>query len=111
MDMSAANMIAQVESLPELIRSEFDELDARVRRLLNHNEYLSVKRIVLTGCGDSHMASVASELAFEQVAGVPTDGADSDAGRALCRAVLRAYVCAQPAGRGHLRLRNGCAHA
>ena len=49
MDMSAANMIAQVESLPELIRSEFDELDARVRRLLNHNEYLSVKRIVLTG--------------------------------------------------------------
>jgi glucosamine--fructose-6-phosphate aminotransferase (isomerizing) len=73
MDMSAANMIAQVESLPELIRSEFDELDARVRRLLNHNEYLSVKRIVLTGCGDSHMASVASELAFEQLTGVPTD--------------------------------------
>ena len=73
MDMSTANMIAQVESLPELIRSEFDELDARVRRLLNHNEYLSVKRIVLTGCGDSHMASVASELAFEQLTGVPTD--------------------------------------
>jgi len=73
MDMSAANMIAQVESLPELIRGEFDELDTRVRRLLNHNEYLSVKRIVLTGCGDSHMAGLASELAFEQIAGVPTD--------------------------------------
>jgi glucosamine--fructose-6-phosphate aminotransferase (isomerizing) len=73
MEMSAANMIAQVESLPELIRSEFDELDVRVRRLLNHNEYLSIKHLVLTGCGDSYMASVASELAFEQVAGVPTD--------------------------------------
>jgi glucosamine--fructose-6-phosphate aminotransferase (isomerizing) len=73
METTAANMIAQVESLPELIQSEFDELDARARQLLNHNEYLSVKRVVLTGCGDSHMASVASELAFEQVAGIPTD--------------------------------------
>jgi glucosamine--fructose-6-phosphate aminotransferase (isomerizing) len=73
MDMEAANMIAQVESLPELIRTQFDELDARVRRLLNHEEYLSVKRIALTGCGDSHMAGVASELAFEQLSGVPTD--------------------------------------
>lgn len=73
MEMSAANMIAQVESLPELIREEFDALDARVRRLLNHNEYLSVKRVVLTGCGDSHMASVATELTFEQIAGVPTE--------------------------------------
>lgn len=72
MENSAANMVAQVESLPELIRSEFDALDARVRRLLNHNEFLSVKRVVLTGCGDSHMASVATELTFEQVAGVPT---------------------------------------
>ncbi len=44
METTAANMIAQVESLPQLIHSEFDELDARVRRLLNHNEYLSVTR-------------------------------------------------------------------
>ena len=49
MEMSAANMIAQVESLPALIQGEFDELDAQVRRLLNHNEYLSVKRVLLTG--------------------------------------------------------------
>ena len=73
MDMSAANMIAQVESLPDLIRTQFDELDVRVRRLFNHEEYLSIKRIALTGCGDSHMAGVASELAFEQLSGVPTD--------------------------------------
>lgn len=67
------NMVAQVESLPELIRSEFDALDMRARRLLDHNECLSVKRIVVTGCGDSHMAGVAAELAFEQVAGIPTE--------------------------------------
>ncbi len=71
--MSAANMIAQVESLPELIRSEFDQLDAGARRLLNHNECLSVKRIVIAGCGDSHMAGVAAELSFEQLAGIATE--------------------------------------
>ncbi|GMV27789.1 MAG: glucosamine-6-phosphate deaminase [Phycisphaerae bacterium] len=66
-------MVAQVESLPELIRSEFQALDARVRRLLNHEEWLSVKRVVITGCGDSHMAGLAAELAFEQLAGIPTE--------------------------------------
>ena len=70
--MTAATMIAQVESLPELIRGEFDRLDASARRLLNHNECLAVKRIVIAGCGDSHMAGVAAELSFEQLAGIAT---------------------------------------
>jgi glucosamine--fructose-6-phosphate aminotransferase (isomerizing) len=73
MTQDAKNIIAQVESLPELIRDEFDTLDMRARRLLNHNECLSVKRIVIEGCGDSHMAGLAAELAFEQVAGIPTE--------------------------------------
>jgi glucosamine--fructose-6-phosphate aminotransferase (isomerizing) len=73
MTQSAQNIIAQVESLPELIRTEFETLDMRARRLLNHNECLSVKRIVITGCGDSHMAGLATELAFEQIAGIPTE--------------------------------------
>jgi glucosamine--fructose-6-phosphate aminotransferase (isomerizing) len=66
-------MIAQVESLPGLVRDELKTLDARVRRLLDHNECLSVKRIVITGCGDSHMAGVATELAFEELAGIATE--------------------------------------
>jgi glucosamine--fructose-6-phosphate aminotransferase (isomerizing) len=73
MTQDAKNIIAQVESLPELIRSEFETLDMRARCLLNHNDLLSVKRIVITGCGDSHMAGLATELAFEQVAGIPTE--------------------------------------
>jgi glucosamine--fructose-6-phosphate aminotransferase (isomerizing) len=72
-EQDAKNIVAQVKSLPELIRSEFETLDMRVRRLLNHNECLSVKRIVITGCGDSHMAGLAAELAFEQIAGIPTE--------------------------------------
>ena len=73
MEQDAKNIVAQVKSLPELIRSEFETLDMRVRRLMNHNECLSVKRIVITGCGDSHMAGLAAELAFEQIAGIPTE--------------------------------------
>src|SRR5918997_44128 len=73
MKQDAKHIITQVESLPELIRTEFETLDMRVRRLLNHNECLSVKRIVITGSGDSHMAGLATELAFEQIAGIPTE--------------------------------------
>lgn len=71
--MTENAMIAQVESLPELIRSEFKDLDARARTVLTHDELLSTKRVVITGCGDSHMAGVATELAFEQIAGLPTE--------------------------------------
>lgn len=73
MTQDAKNIIAQVESLPELIRTELETLDMRARRILNHNELLSVKRVVIEGCGDSHMAGLAAELAFEQVAGIPTE--------------------------------------
>lgn len=66
-------MLAQVESLPDMIRSEFKAVDHRVRLVLDHDECLSVKRIVITGCGDSHMAGVATELAFEKLAGIPTE--------------------------------------
>ena len=67
------NMLAHVESLPDMIRKEFKEVDRRVRLVLNHDECLTVKRIVITGCGDSHMAGVAAELAFEKLARVPTE--------------------------------------
>ncbi|MBV7327209.1 SIS domain-containing protein [Chloroflexi bacterium TSY] len=71
--MTENSMIAQVESLPALVRTELDTLDGRVRRLLDHNEILSTKRVVTTGCGDSHMAGLATELAFEELAGIPTE--------------------------------------
>ncbi len=71
--MNATNIVRQVESLPDLIRKHFDELDALVRRVLDFNEFLSVKRVVVTGCGDSYMAGLATELAFEQIARLPTE--------------------------------------
>jgi glucosamine--fructose-6-phosphate aminotransferase (isomerizing) len=71
--MTDNTMTAQVESLPDLIRAEFNTLDSRVRLLLDHNDCLSIKRIVITGCGDSYMAGLAAELAFERLAGIPTE--------------------------------------
>ncbi|MCA1667250.1 MAG: SIS domain-containing protein [Thermomicrobia bacterium] len=64
-------MWAEVESLPALIRDRLRPTDETVRRLLDHNECLSVKQIFITGCGDSHNAGVAAEMAFDALAGIP----------------------------------------
>ena len=67
------SMIAQVHSLPELIRESVPEFDERVRSALDHKFCLSLKRLYITGCGDSHHASLTTELAFEALAGIPTE--------------------------------------
>jgi glucosamine--fructose-6-phosphate aminotransferase (isomerizing) len=66
-------MIAQVASLPDLVRTEFDPLDERARRVLDDAECRSVDRVLLVGCGDSHIAGVAARHAFEELAGVPAE--------------------------------------
>jgi len=67
------SMVAQVRSLPALIREMVPVLDDTVRKTLDHKLCLSVKRLYVTGCGDSHHAALASELAFEALAGRPTE--------------------------------------
>ncbi len=67
------SMVAQVRSLPALIRELVPVLDDTVRRTLDHKLCLSVKRLYVTGCGDSHHAALASELGFEALAGRPTE--------------------------------------
>ena len=71
--MTQNAMLDQIQSLPALVRDELDTLDERVRLLLDHNEILSTKRVVTTGCGDSYMASLATELAIEELSGIPTE--------------------------------------
>lgn len=70
-------MVAQIHSIPELIRSVVRSYDETIRNTLDHNLCLSVKRIYLTGCGDSHHASIGSEMAFEHIAGIPTEALPS----------------------------------
>ena len=70
--MTTNSMIAQIHSQPQLLQEVFPVIDARVRQVLDHGLCLSLKRIQVAGCGDSHHAALGSQLAFEMISGVPT---------------------------------------
>lgn len=67
------SMVSQVHSLPQLIRESVPKFDESIRMSLDHNLCLSMKRLYVTGCGDSHHAALNTELAFEAIAGIPTE--------------------------------------
>ena len=67
------NMVCEVRKLPGLILDSVDKLDHSIRSLLTPHEIYSSKRIIIAGCGDSHMAGVAAEMAFEQLADLPVE--------------------------------------
>jgi glutamine---fructose-6-phosphate transaminase (isomerizing) len=66
-------MIDQVKSLPKLIEQVFEPLDDTIRKKLDHDLCLSLKRIYVVGCGDSHHAALGTELAFEFLTKVPDE--------------------------------------
>jgi len=66
-------MIAEIESIPELIRSQCKALDYQIRNIFSHNEILSTKKIVITGCGDSYYAGRAAKLALKKWTGLPVE--------------------------------------
>lgn len=63
----------QVLSVPQLIRDHIARFEQAVEGLLSDEECRSIGRIFATGCGDSHNAALASELAFEGIAGLPAE--------------------------------------
>ncbi len=66
-------MVRQAESLPDLIAAQYHELEPRVRHLLSASEVYSLRKIYLTGCGDSLAACMASRAAFELLAQIPVE--------------------------------------
>jgi len=64
---------AEVHSLPSLLHEVFQPLDELMREKLDHELCISLKRIFLTGCGDSHHVTLNTELAFETLTGIPPD--------------------------------------
>ena len=54
------NIITQVESLPHLIRTQTAELNERVCNLFTKRMCSHIDHIITTGCGDSHMAAIAT---------------------------------------------------
>lgn len=66
-------MCRQVWSLPELLRTQYEDLEPKCRKVLTTPEIFSIQRIVLTGCGDSHAAAMAVRYIFESLTGIPTE--------------------------------------
>ena len=66
-------MRRQVYSLPSLIEEQYRDLEPKTRKVLTTPEIFSVQRIVLTGCGDSHAAAMATKYTFERLTGIPTE--------------------------------------
>jgi glutamine---fructose-6-phosphate transaminase (isomerizing) len=67
-----SEMLNQIQSLPALIAEQVPVLDMRVRAAFTHAELLSVKEIVLTGCGDSYFAGLGARHFFQRVCNIPT---------------------------------------
>jgi len=66
-------MLNEIESLPNLLEQIFNPLDEACRRTLNAELCLSLQRIYVTGCGDSHHAALATEFAFETLTLLPVE--------------------------------------
>lgn len=66
-------MSRQVESLPELIEQQYEDLEPKARTVLSFQEIFNIQRIVLTGCGDSYAAAIATKHAFEMLTSIPTE--------------------------------------
>ena len=73
MNQASNAMCRQVWSLPELLRQQYEYLEPACRKALTTPEIFSIQRIVLTGCGDSHAAAMATRRVFEELTGIPTE--------------------------------------
>jgi len=71
MTANATPMLEQVYSLPQMIQSCLSSFATAAELTLTPGLCRSLQRLVVVGCGDSHMAAVGAELAFHTVAGIP----------------------------------------
>jgi glucosamine--fructose-6-phosphate aminotransferase (isomerizing) len=71
--MEPSVMVKQVEDLPVVMREQTGPFDSIVRNVLTPLEFLSLRRVFVVGDGDSYHASMASEMAFENIARIPCE--------------------------------------
>ena len=67
---SCGAMWDQIQSLPDLLRSETWPMEARFRLVLSTPEIYRIRRIVLLGSGDSHAAALACAHAMGHLTGL-----------------------------------------
>lgn len=70
-------MVAQIQSLPDLIRGVVPIYHENIRRILSREYCQSIRHVYLTGCGDSHHASIGTQLAFRKLTGITTEAMTS----------------------------------
>jgi glucosamine--fructose-6-phosphate aminotransferase (isomerizing) len=67
------DMLAEIQAQPANLSGLFEATDHMIRAVLTPKQILSLHRVFLTGCGDSHHAPLCAELAFESLAGLPCE--------------------------------------
>jgi glucosamine--fructose-6-phosphate aminotransferase (isomerizing) len=66
-------MIAQILSLPDLVRQIVPAFIANISSSLNREFCHSFEHLYLMGCGDSHHVGLATQLAFRSLSGIETE--------------------------------------
>lgn len=67
------NLCDQAASLPDLLRSQYADLEPKARTVLSTPRIFDIQHIILTGCGDSYAACKAMKYIFERFAKIRTD--------------------------------------
>jgi glucosamine--fructose-6-phosphate aminotransferase (isomerizing) len=71
--MQPSVMVDQVKDLPVVMREQTRSFDMIARTLLTPLEYASLRRVYLTGDGDSYHSTMAAEMAFKNIAKIPCE--------------------------------------
>lgn len=66
-------MRRNVFDLPNLCRNQIVDIEKNSRMIFRDEEVFGIRRIIITGCGDSFAAGKAGKYVFEELAGIPTE--------------------------------------
>ncbi len=66
-----ADFLTQIDSLPELVKTEARQIDDRMRLLIKTPEIYGIRQIILLGSGDSYFAAQAVAPAIRAWTGLP----------------------------------------
>ena len=69
-------MLRQVLSVPKLLEEVYPDVEPQARYVLTTPQIYSVKKVVLTSCGDGYAACLAAKRAFECFLGIPVEVVD-----------------------------------
>ena len=72
-EVISSAMRDQVFSLPELMRSQYADLEPKTRNVLTTPEIFDIQHIILVGLGDSYAACLAMKPIFETLTGKRTE--------------------------------------